>query len=755
MTAILGISAFYHDSAAALVVDGEVRAAVQEERLTRIKHDAAFPYRAIESCLDISNLTTQEIDFVAFYEKPLLKFERVLETSLQYAPRGYSVFTRTMPSWVRDKLRVRKRTQQALGDCRRRRNVFVEHHEAHAASSFYSSPFEEAAILTLDGVGEWATASIGVGRGNRIELIKELEFPHSIGLLYSAITTFCGFRVNDGEYKLMGLAPYGIPRYAETLKERVVHVREDGSVRLNMDFFRFCYSMEMTHPSFERLLGMVRRQEGEALDQKHADLAASVQVVLEEVLLKSARYARSLTGMSRLCLAGGVALNCVANARLDDEAVFEELWIQPAAGDAGGALGAAQLTWFQLLDQKRMVRPEFSTRLGPRFNDVSIARELAEIEIPHRNYDSSMELVEDVSQALTQGSVVGWFQGAMEFGPRALGGRSLLADARSSEMQVRLNQHVKGRESFRPFAPMVSERGAPQFFNVEQGFSSPNMTRTVQVCGQSEVETAKNGSVDESRLSFAERLAESRSDIPAVTHVGQSARIQTVKPGSDEKLESLLNAFEAKTGVPVLINTSFNLKDEPIVCHPLDAVKCFLDSDMDLLVIENQVIDRAEMRDPSAIRERLDQRDHLIRKQGQKTQGFPWGVLTVMGLPLGYSVVQLALAIWFAKPFAEAGLWHLGLLSLLSASSMILFGLRPQCSKHVQKLLAGLLTPLGQGLSLVTLTLIYVFVLVPVALFMRMRGHDPLRLRSSHEDDGGWQQRSGVPRGRRYFRQFR
>ena len=755
MTAILGISAFYHDSAAALVVDGEVRAAVQEERLTRIKHDAGFPYRAIETCLDISNVTSQEIDFVAFYEKPLLKFERVLETSLQYAPRGYPVFTRTMPSWVRDKLRVRKRTRQAVGDQRHRRNVFVEHHEAHAASAFYSSPFEEAAILTLDGVGEWATASIGVGRGNRIELIKELEFPNSIGLLYSAITTFCGFRVNDGEYKLMGLAPYGVPRYAKILKERVVHVREDGSVRLHMDFFRFGYSMEMTHPSFERLLGMACRREDEALEQKHADLAASIQVVLEEVLLKSARHARSLTGMSRLCLAGGVALNCVANARLFEEAVFEELWIQPAAGDAGGALGAAQLTWFQLLDQKRTVQPEWSTRLGPRFNDVSVARELKEIQIPYRHYDSSIRLVEDVSQALAQGSVVGWFQGAMEFGPRALGGRSLLADARSSEMQVRLNQRVKGRESFRPFAPMVSEKGAPHFFEVDQGFSSPYMTRTVKVRGQRESGAAENGAVDERTLTFAERLTESRSDIPSVTHVDQSARIQTVKPGSDEKLESLLDAFEAMTGVPVLINTSFNVKDEPIVCHPVDAVKCFLDSEMDLLVIENQVIDRAKMGDLSAMRKRLAQRDHSIRNQGQKTQRFPWGVVAVAGLLLAYFVLRLVLTLSFAKSLAEVDLWRLGVLSLLSVSSMIMFSVWPQSSRLAQKLLIGLLKPLGQGLSLVTLTLIYGFVVVPVALLMRMRGHDPLGLRSSHKDDSGWQTRKGIPKGRRYFRQFR
>ncbi|MEC8863829.1 MAG: carbamoyltransferase C-terminal domain-containing protein [Planctomycetota bacterium] len=412
------------------------------------------------------------------------------------------------------------------------------------------------------------------------------------------------------------------------------------------------------------------------------------------------------------------------------------------------------MTWFQLLNQKRTVQPEWSTRLGPWFNDVSVARELKEIQIPYQHYDSSMQLVGDVSQALTQGSVVGWFQGAMEFGPRALGGRSLLADARSSEMQVRLNQRVKGRESFRPFAPMVSEKGAPHFFDVDQGFSSPYMTRTAKVRGQRESGAAENEAVDEPTLTFAERLTESRSDIPAVTHVDQSARIQTVKPGSDKKLESLLDAFEAKTGVPVLINTSFNVKDEPIVCHPLDAVKCFLDSEMDLLVIENQVIDRAKMGDLSAIRKRLAQRDHSIRNQGQKTQQFPWGVVAVTGLLLGYFVLRLVLALSFAKPLSEVEIWRLGVLSLLSVSSMIMFSLWPQSSQLAHQLLIGLLKPLGQGLSLLTLTLIYGFVVIPIALFMRMRGHDPLGLRSSQEDDGGWQTRLGVPKAR-YFRQFR
>lgn len=753
MTVILGISAFYHDSAAALIVDGEVRAAVQEERLSRQKHDASFPSRAIQSCLSSSGLSGRDIDFVAFYEKPMLKFERLLETSLQYAPRGYGAFCRAMPSWARDKLRVRKKVREALGGEFQRRVLFVEHHESHAASAFYPSPFREAAVLTLDGVGEWTTATVGVGHGNQIELLQEMRFPHSLGLLYSAFTTYCGFRVNDGEYKLMGLAPYGKPRFANLIREQVVEIRDDGSFRLNMELFRFGYSMGTTHSTFHRLLGGAPRKEASPIEQRHADLAASIQVVTEEILVKMARHVRAVTGARKLCLAGGVALNCVANGRLRDEAIFEEVWVQPAAGDAGGALGAAMLVWHQLLNQPRP-HGERSlsthTRLGPAFGAGAVAAELTQWELPYERFSCSASLVNRVAEALSAGKVVGWFQGEMEFGPRALGGRSLLADPRDPEMQSRLNVAVKGRESFRPFAPVVSQSSVSRYFDVPDSFSSPLMSTTVSVLGggQGSEQEASAPSEESDAVDFAAKLAQVRSEIPAVTHVDQSARVQTVCPDDDAKLNQLLHVFEEKTGMPVLINTSFNGNDEPIVCTPRDALRCFLTTEIDLLVMEDCVLDRLEISQPSAVLDRLaveQQKERLATELEPKSR---WSFAAAI------AVMIFVLA---SRGYASSGEFSWPVFGLVFLGGAVL-GLPwgwPQGLDRLHRLASVISRPVGWCLSRFTLSVIYVGVLLPVAGVMRLGGHDPLGLGQSETKETYWQVREVRPEVQRYFRQFR
>jgi len=608
VTAILGISAYFHDSAAALVVDGEIVAAAQEERFTRIKHDPAFPRHAVDYCLAEAGLTPGQLDFVGFYDKPLLKFERLLETCVAFAPRGFRAFAKAMPLWVKQKLHLSRDLHAGMGGQYRKRIVFPEHHESHAASAFFPSPFEEAAILTIDGVGEWATASYGVGRGHRIELLGELRFPHSLGMLYSAFTYFCGFRVNSGEYKLMGLAPYGTPRYVDAIRRELVTIREDGSLRLNLKYFDYCIGDRMTSPEFDRLFGGPPRQPESPLTEREMDLAASIQVVTEEIMLKMARHVHAQTGLPNLCLAGGVALNCVGNGRLLREGPFENLWIQPAAGDAGGALGVATFIWHQLLDQPRVPRPRDSqsgSLLGPAFDDVEIEKFLNRVQARYRRFPDDSSLCEEVSRLLSEDKVVGWVQGRMEFGPRALGARSILGDARSPRMQSVMNLKIKFRESFRPFAPSVLEDHVAEHFEVRPRESSPYMLLVAGVrdARRADAESQMAG------LSGIDKLKVLRSEIPAVTHVDYSARIQTVDPERHGRYHALIEAFKRRTGCPVIINTSFNVRGEPIVCTPEDAYRCFLGTNMDALVLEHCVLLKEEQAavDGDKVREYLDQ----------------------------------------------------------------------------------------------------------------------------------------------------
>ena len=591
MTAILGVSAFYHDSAAALVVDGRIVAAAQEERFTRMKHDARFPVHAIEFCLKQAGIAAEELDYVGFYEKPLLKFERLLETYLAYAPGGFQSFLMALPLWLRQKLFLPREMSRGLGGAYHKRFVFTEHHESHAASAFFPSPFDEAAILTLDGVGEWATASYGVGRGNRIDLSHEMRFPHSLGLLYSAFTYFTGFKVNSGEYKLMGLAPYGEPRFADLILEKLIDLKEDGSFRLDMRYFNYCQGLTMTSPRFDALFGGPPRSPEGALTEREMDMAASIQKVTEEIMLRSARHVHAQTGMKHLCLAGGVALNCVGNGRILREGPFEHLWIQPAAGDAGGALGTALFVWHQLLENPREPTgsgdAQFGSLLGPRYEDTEIRGYLDSAGAVYREFQDDRELCDFVARLIAGERVVGWFQGRMEFGPRALGSRSILGDPRSPAMQSTMNLKIKFRESFRPFAPSVLRERVDEFFDMRPSEDSPYMLLVAPV--QPEHRRTTDGT--ETGL---HRLKLHRSTIPAVTHVDYSVRVQTVDAERHGRYHELLRAFERQTGCPLVINTSFNVRGEPIVCRPAEAHRCFLATDMDALVLERFVLLRAE-----------------------------------------------------------------------------------------------------------------------------------------------------------------
>jgi carbamoyltransferase len=593
MTAILGVSAFYHDSAAALVVDGRIVAAAQEERFTRKKHDYGFPAHAIEYCLKEGGLQPSQLDYVGFYDKPFLKFERLLETYLAYAPAGFSSFLAAMPLWLRQKLHLPRELSRGLHGAYAKRFIFTEHHESHAASAFFPSPFDEAAILTLDGVGEWATASFGTGRGNKIELTHELRFPHSLGLLYSAFTYFTGFKVNSGEYKLMGLAPYGEPRFVDVILNKLIDVKEDGSFRMDMSYFNYCQGLTMTSRRFDELFEGPPRKAESPLTAREMDIAASIQKVTEEIMLRCARHAHARTGMKRLCLAGGVALNCVGNGRILREGPFEDVWIQPAAGDAGGALGVALFIWHQLLDQPRdaaATDTQSGSLLGPRYEGSEIRAFLDSVGAVYREYSDDAALCEAVADLIAGERVVGWFQGRMEFGPRALGSRSIIGDARSEKMQSTMNLKIKFRESFRPFAPSVLRDRAHEFFEMRQGQDSPYMLLVAPV--QASQRLHVNGA--ETHLSGIDKLKVVRSTIPAVTHVDHSVRVQTVDPDRHDRYYTLLRAFERKTGCPVIINTSFNVRGEPIVCRPAEAYRCFMATNIDALVLERFVLLREE-----------------------------------------------------------------------------------------------------------------------------------------------------------------
>ena len=597
MTSILGISAFYHDSAAALVVDGQIVAAAQEERFSRKKHDAAFPAQAIAYCLDEAQLRPENVDYVAFYDKPLLKFDRLLETYLAYAPRGFSSFYQAIPLWLKEKLHLRRRINSGLKRHKRRPIAFLDHHESHAASAFFPSPFEEAAILTLDGVGEWSTATMGVGQGNHIRLSHHLAFPHSLGLLYSAFTAYCGFEVNDGEYKLMGLAPYGQPTYRDAIYRHLVDLKPDGSFRLNMEFFNFAHGRTMTSRAFHNLFGGPPRNVDAPIEQRHMDLAASIQAVTEEIVLRIGTELHRQTGQKNLVMAGGVALNCVANARLLREGPFERIWIQPGAGDAGGSLGAALFVWHQLLGNPRTPSPHDSQRgslLGPQFSARHVAAWLDKEGAKYRRSANEAELLALTARALAAGKVVGWFQGRMEFGPRALGCRSILADARRPEMQSVLNQKIKFRESFRPFAPAVLAEHAHRWFDLPRSHDSPYMLLIAPITEAQRVPlSAADQQTMQSHPDLCIRASIVRSTIPAVTHVDQSARLQTVDAERNPRFHALLQAFYELTGCPVLANTSFNVRGEPIVCTPADAYRCFLATEMDMLVLEDCLLTKA------------------------------------------------------------------------------------------------------------------------------------------------------------------
>ncbi len=568
---IVGISCWYHDSAAALLHDGEVIAAAQEERFTRKKHDPEFPTHAIRYCLDHAGITASELDAVAFYDKPFLKFERLLETYVSYAPRGLASFIKAMPLWLKHKLWIPDLLQRELeydGDI-----IFPEHHESHAASAFFPSPFERAAFLTTDGVGEWATSSYGTGEASTIDILAEIHFPHSLGLLYSAFTYFCGFKVNSGEYKLMGLAPYGEPRYVSLIRDELIDIRTDGSFRLNMKNFEYAHGLRMTGRPFERLFDGPRREPESPLTQREMDLARSVQEVTEDVIMKMATHVHAKTGEPNLCLAGGVALNCVANGRLQTEGPFDEIWIQPAAGDAGGALGAALVAYHDFFGHGRVVRRPDSMRashLGPSYGREEIETFLQSNGLPFEELAEN-EVADRTASLLAEGNVVGWFQGRMEFGPRALGCRSILADPRGRDVQRRVNLKIKFRESFRPFAPSVAATDTSRYF--ESTSESPYMLL---------VSAVRDASISGVGI---DRLAHIESPIPAVTHVDGSARIQTVDEERNPLFFRLLKAFEQKTGCPVLVNTSFNVRGEPIVCSPDDAFRCFRRTHMDALVL--------------------------------------------------------------------------------------------------------------------------------------------------------------------------
>jgi carbamoyltransferase len=589
--AILGLSAYYHDSAAALVVDGRIVAAAQEERFSRVKHDHRFPRLAVDYCLREAGLTPADLDHVVFYEKPFLKFERILETHLAVAPAGFRSFCMAMPQWVHEKLRLSGEMSRGLGHAYKGRFVYTEHHESHAASAFFPSPFSEAAILTLDGVGEWATASIGHGSGNSIALRQEMRFPHSLGLLYSAFTYFCGFRVNSGEYKLMGLAPFGEPRHAGLILEKLMDLRADGSFRLDQSYFNYCAGLTMTSGKFERLFGGPPRRPESPITQRECDLAASIQSVTETVMLRMAAHAHSVTGSRNLCLAGGVALNCVGNGRLLRESPFERIWIQPASGDAGGALGAALFVWHQLLGNARVPQEPDGLRgslLGPAFGPGEIEALLKSRKAVSRHFPGGTGLCEATARLAADGKVIGWMQGRMEFGPRALGSRSILGDARNPKMQSLMNLKIKFRESFRPFAPIVLRDRAHEYFELKPGEESPYMLIVAPV------RSDRLTGAPPATAGGLERIQEVRSTIPAVTHVDNSARIQTVDPGRNPRLSELLEAFAGITGCPVMINTSFNVRGEPVVCTPEEAYHCFMATDIDALAIGDFLLLKGE-----------------------------------------------------------------------------------------------------------------------------------------------------------------
>lgn len=600
---ILGISAFYHDSAAVLVQDGNIVAAAQEERFSRIKHDPEFPIDACRFVMKHAGLTIEDIDLVAFYDKPFTKFERILKSYINFAPLGLNSFLHAMPLWLKQKLLIPKVIERELdydGDM-----IFPEHHQSHAAGAFFPSPYQEAAFLTLDGVGEWTTASYGFGKDNQVKILGEIKYPHSIGLLYSAFTYYLGFRVNSGEYKVMGLAPYGQPIYVDKIKKHLINIKPDGSFALNTDYFTYLVGMRMTGRKFAKLFGAPARKPEMPLEQRHMDLAASIQKVTEEVMINAARHVKIQTGMNNLCLAGGVALNCVGNGKILRENIFDDIWIQPAAGDAGGALGAALFGWYQYKNNPRKAHGtkdmQFGTYLGPEFSDDSIEAYLKDLDVPYEKLDGDA-LFETAAKLIADEKVLGWFQGRMEFGPRALGARSIIGDARSPEMQRTMNLKIKYRESFRPFAPTVLEEDISEYFEIDR--PSPYMLLVAQVKKDKLIPM----SPEQEKLTGLEKLHVPRSTVPAITHVDYSARIQSVSAETNPTYHRLIAEFKKQSGNPVIVNTSFNVRGEPIVCTPENAYTCFMRTEMEYLFLGSFMLDKKKMPE---LKEDFDWRKHF------------------------------------------------------------------------------------------------------------------------------------------------
>ena len=607
MISILGISAFYHDSAATIIVDGQILAAAQEELFTRKKHDSSYPVNAIEYCLSEAGLSMQQINYISFYDKPFLKFERLLETYVAFAPKGLQSFRMAMPVWLREKLFLKdiliKEIKKIDQDFDSNKLMFGEHHFSHAASAFYASPFEEAVVLTLDGVGEWATTTVSIGKGNKLDIVKEIDFPHSLGLLYSSFTYYTGFRVNSGEYKLMGLAPYGEPRYKNLILDKLIDLKSDGSFRLDQSYFNYATGLTMVNQKFANLFGQpVRRPDKDKLTQFHMDIAASIQEVTEEIILKITRSLAKEFSIPNLCMAGGVALNCVANGRILRDKAFSDIWIQPASGDAGGSLGGALAVWHKELNKPRKVISGDSMQgsyLGPSFDQKNIEIKLLACGAKFKSLNKD-QMIDETAQALADGNAVGWFQGRMEFGPRSLGARSILGDPRSAKMQKTLNLKVKYRESFRPFAPSVLREDLKEWFELD--YDSPYMLLVDEVIKDKRIDMTK----EEESLFGIDKLNIKRSNIPAVTHVDYSARIQTVHKDTNQIYHELISKFKEKTGCSVLVNTSFNVRGEPIICSPEDSFKCFMGTELDLLVVGNCVLKKEEQ-DPQLLSSYKDQ----------------------------------------------------------------------------------------------------------------------------------------------------
>jgi carbamoyltransferase len=776
MTRILGISAYYHDSAAALLCDGEIVAAAQEERFTRIKHDEAFPENAIDYCLNEAGITPNQLDAIAFYEKPIVKFHRLLETYAAFAPHGLASFYRSMPLWLQLKLHVRRSIRKHLPSCDAP-VLFTDHHESHAAAAFYPSPFAGAAILTIDGVGEWTTASIGRGTGNRIEFIEQLRFPHSLGLLYSAFTHYLGFKVNSGEYKLMGLAPYGqakqAERYEKIILDKLVDLREDGSFRLDMNYFNYCRGLTMTNRRFHDLFGGAPRSPDSPITQREMNLAAAVQRVTEKAMLAMARHAKERTGETNLCLSGGVALNCVGNGHILREKIFDNLFIQPAAGDAGGALGAALTLWHRFLDNPRtpdgVNDSQKSSLLGPAFADEQITAFLKNTGAESDHYTEEDKLTEQVATLLDNGQVVGFFHGRMEFGPRALGARSILGDPRNPEMQSRMNMKIKFRESFRPFAPIVQIEHAGEYFDLDA--PSPYMLRVGNVRPEHRVNSAE----EKDEIQGLDRLRQQRSDIPAVTHVDYSARVQTVDARHNPRLHALLEKFRLKTGCPVLVNTSFNIRGEPIVCTPEDAYACFIHTEMDALVLENHVLIKTKhalpipkkINDGQNYRETFKNRDRNTSKKTVhefKSPARLWNEpdceVRKFGMILFFGLFILGL-LWILKTQGMDGLktawnspqnlpWTLwGIGAVTGVLAVIIPTLmRPP---YVAWMLIG--QTLGWLMQRLVLTLVFLGLFTPLGLLLRRRSgwiaKQPDPTMGSY-----WEPKSSTTDKQNYYRQY-